>query len=142
MSRTVNVNETSKELPEPLSFFHSSLPPNVKNSQPQGRNEFFLNGWILCCARAQAGEQHRNPGGLCHRLIPKITDKLVLISLLGNFSGSLNIYHLGTKLYFFTRQGNGTDRGPQNKTKSEKGKKLQSEAAKEMRAGFPGLVDM
>ena len=103
----------------------------------KGRKE--LSGWILCCTRAEAGEQHGKSGGLCHKLLPKITATSANISiLLGNFSRSLTICHLQTKLYFFTGQGNGTHHGPQNKTKPEKGKKLGSEAAKVMQAGFPG----
>ena len=58
------------------------------------------------------GSNMENLGGLCHKLIPKITATSANVSiLLGNYSRSFTIYRLRTKLYFFTGQGNGTDHG-------------------------------
>lgn len=64
-----------------LSPLFSSFPLTVKNCQPEGMNELYLNGWVLWSTRTCGEEQHEKPRGLCHRLIPKITDKLVLLSL-------------------------------------------------------------
>ena len=76
---SINFNERSMELPEPLAPFFSFFP--LKNCQPKGMKEVFLNKWANGVLEHGVRRNMNSAGDLSHRLIPQITDKLAVISL-------------------------------------------------------------